>query len=134
LEIGLAGEFVAGRYLLRQGARKLSQIKNQSGQGIDLTGIADDVRMFFDVKASRGLRAPGLAPAQRNMARFVQSRLQLAAGFVRDPYWRKVSGVTRSLAAELFNDINIGALIPEGRVINVTNLSGWRAVITARGW
>lgn len=51
VEVGLAGEFAAGRFLLRNGVEELAQIKNASGHGIDLTGTASGARQFYEVKA-----------------------------------------------------------------------------------
>jgi hypothetical protein len=133
LKIGQAGEFLAGRHLLKNGVTDLAQIQNTSGHGIDLTGIGTNGRMFAEVKSSRGVTAPRLTPAQRNIDTFVSSRLRRAAGVGRDAWpVETVSPATRALADRALREIR--GVSAHGQVLTVTNLGGIIPRISTRTW
>ena len=132
LSCGRQGERIARNYLESQGFHIIGSLQNRSGHGIDLIARdANGLLHFFEVKTTRGLRAPSLSAAQRQGATsFVASRLQRAAlgqgawGAVHDPH-------TAARAQSLLSEIGSGGGTVAGEVLEVTLGDG---NITRRAW
>jgi hypothetical protein len=82
-------------------------IQNASGHGIDI--VAWDKRIgdwvFFEVKASKTVVAPGLSKLQKNSDRFIMSRLRRAAGEAGSKSWKSVSETTKAEADNILKAI-----------------------------
>jgi RHS repeat-associated protein len=122
--LGAGGEAVVGAILRSWGLGEPRSIQNSSGHGLD--GIMrievgrQVVYLSWEVKTSRGDRAPRLSSAQGDMVQFTMSRLQR---MVSD---RTVPAADRSFARRAIQELGNGALL-ETFVARVTRADGTSA-------
>lgn len=140
LMIGEAGEEIARRTLLARGYRNVMAAINRSNNGIDLIGIdrMGSVRVF-EIKASRGGRAPTLSGAQRNAKSFALSRLQQIAN--RRGIYATASDATiatvRTLLRQLEQQAYVGGAVFEiTHVFDISRIrvriKPWRGTVSPR--
>jgi Holliday junction resolvase-like predicted endonuclease len=125
------GEEAARAYLEQLGYTNIRSIQNASGHGIDLVGDLGAESHFFEVKASTTSRAPALSEAQRDINKFVPSRLQRA--MEARGHWKRVSTAVKETAEALASRIAEGMPI-QGRIIRVTHVGTPNQTIMSAMW
>lgn len=139
--VGEAGEEIARRTLLARGYRSVMAIINRANNGIDLIGVDRMGRVrVFEIKASRGGRAPTLSSAQREARTFVLSRLQQVSS--RRGVYASASDATVATARQLLQQLERrryvgGAIFEITHVFDTSRIrirvKPWRGTVTPRG-
>ena len=136
---GRLGERIAARVLEALGFTDIQTIKNRSNHGIDLAARdASGKLWFFEVKTSRGPRAPRLSKAQRRgpggkggSEAFVKDRLKKAAK--PEGAWRRTDDPTTSDRADaLLREVRDDGF--NGQVIEITELDSGSPQVAVSDW